>query len=199
MTNPEHERIRLARTTPLSLNLLVLGGDRIRLRQVPFHYLIFDAASWATRLVQWHLEEALTAQPDFPDIACWFRETASEIEDWLIHRRSVPQHPLLRARLALHPHTVTVRALPAYVDRVMAMGRPVEDELLDVCLLLDDSGGAMYVNEAYRAIHDHTSSEVVDAEMVSSERMAEIVAPYMCYLGGEGSRELATAGGSKCL
>jgi len=172
-----------------TVNLLVLDDERIRLRAVPIWSCVFDAVSWATRLVHWHLDKSWTTQPDDPEMAVWYRETAGEIEGWLTHR-AVPSHPLLRARIALQPHTVGLRALPGYIDRILALGRAVEDDLVDVCLLLDPDGGAMYVEQACRAIHDLTT-EAVDAEMVDSERMAEIVAPYVCYLGGTKSRDLA--------
>lgn len=194
----KNEQTRLARTLPLAVNLLVLDGERIRLRQMPFWACVFDTESWATRLISWHLDEAWTAQPDYPDMAVWYRETAIEIEDWLIHRCTLPSHPLLRARIALQPNLVTLRTLPGYIDRILALeGRPVEDYLIDVVLLLDNAGGAMYVEESCRAIADHTS-ESVDAEIVSSERMSEIVAPYICYLQNMESRDLAQAGASKC-
>ena len=60
---------------------------------------------------------------------------------------------------------------------------------VDVVILLDADGGAAYVVEACRAIADHPSN-AVDAEVVTAEKMAEIVAPYVCYLGGSATRSV---------
>jgi len=177
-------------TTPLIVNLLVLDDDSIRLRAVPLWSCIFDAKSWAKRLVHWHLDASWKSQADFPDVACWLRETAGEIENWLLDRRTIPSHPLLRARISLQPHTVGQRALRGYIDCVITLGQPVENDQIDVCLLLDRDGGAMFVSQTARLAHDFTS-EAVDAEMVSAERMVAVVEPFLCYLSGR-------QGGSLC-
>lgn len=117
-----------------------------------------------------------------PAWACIF-----DAESWAEHLVKEPMGEAmgeaLEARLALKPHSVVLRSLKKYVTRVVALGRPPEDGHVHVCLLLDGDGGAMYCDESCRAIFDHTSS-AVDVEIVSSAKMAEIVAPYMCYLSG---------------